>query len=69
VAPDESREFEAILSTFNPWDISIVKSLLDGEGIVYYNAPCRKPRPLAGDEGKGDYTVSLPQEDENSDIK
>ena len=32
----EFVDFEEVLSTFNPADIALIKSLLDGEGIIYF---------------------------------
>lgn len=32
----EYIEYEEILSTFNPADVAIIKSLLDGEDIIYF---------------------------------
>ena len=29
-------EYEEVLSTFNPFDIAMIKSLLDAEGILYF---------------------------------
>ncbi len=35
--PDpEFVEYDCVLQTYNPADIAIIKSLLDGEGITYY---------------------------------
>jgi hypothetical protein len=32
----EFVEYEEVLSTFNPFDMAMIKSLLDGEGITYF---------------------------------
>jgi hypothetical protein len=32
----EFIEYEEILSTFNPADVALIKSLLDGENVTYY---------------------------------
>jgi hypothetical protein len=32
----EFVEYEEVLSTFNPFDMAMIKSLLDAEGIVYF---------------------------------
>jgi hypothetical protein len=32
----EYREFQEILSTFNPIDVALIRSMLDGTGIEYY---------------------------------
>ena len=32
----EFVEYEEVLSTFNPFDIAMIKSLLDGEDIMYF---------------------------------
>ena len=32
----ETTEFEEVLATFNPGDLAIIKSLLDGESIEYF---------------------------------
>ena len=37
--PDPKPEyfkFERVLSTYNPADVAIIRSILDGEGIAYY---------------------------------
>jgi hypothetical protein len=32
----EEIEYEEVLSTYNPGDVAVIKSLLDGEGITYF---------------------------------
>jgi hypothetical protein len=32
----EFVEYEEVMSTFNPFDIAMIKSLLDGEDILYF---------------------------------
>ncbi len=32
----ESPEFDAVLSTYNPADVALIKSILEGEPIEYY---------------------------------
>ncbi len=32
----EYIEYEEVLSTFNPADVALIKSMLDGENIAYY---------------------------------
>ncbi len=32
----QSPDYDAVLSTFNPADVAVIKSILEGEGIEYY---------------------------------
>ena len=32
----EYIDYDEVLSTFNPGDIALIKSVLDGEGIIYF---------------------------------
>ena len=34
--PDPSQDFKQILTSLNPGDIAVIKSLLEGEGIPYH---------------------------------
>ena len=34
--PAEYREFEELLQTYNPVDVALIRSMLDGSGIDYY---------------------------------
>jgi Putative prokaryotic signal transducing protein len=45
----EFVEYEEVLTTFNPFDIAFIKSLLDGQDILYYfnNEHFNYVRPLA----------------------